>query len=345
MTVPRDIDLRQPGFIALALVNLVLQTVGLRDALLRADHVQTILSGLGLLISFVLGFLIISRKISPRLVFRVILWAVCIWYSLFIVEAVMRPDAVSWGLYMTQLVLVAVACLLLPMRRAALLSSASGVAMMLVSLTRANVDVSLLAMVAFIGALIGFLSFHGQGVRETLSPYSGEGSREAQTGLLKRQAALFALRDSVQHRPAALSGMTVLLITVDSIAPLSELLGGSAVSALMQRCAGRLRAELRPNEFAGLWDNHTFLVTLQTEAGEAGLARAEELRRIVAQTAADMGPALVRAGAAVLERGQTLEEGLAVANARLFYAKAQAGASTVSSTVSSDELQGQLHGA
>ncbi|WP_427132081.1 GGDEF domain-containing response regulator [Pseudarthrobacter sp. S9] len=159
--------------------------------------------------------------------------------------------------------------------------------------------------------------------------------RNTELDLLSRTDALTGLHNRrhledelAHHRAEAVrhhDPLCVLLLDIDHFKLVNDRYGHPAGDVVLARFADRLSSELRAGDVAGRWGGEEFLVVLPRTDLDAALVVADRIRRAIAATpmvAAGVEIAVTVSGGCALGPGESADELVDVADARLYAAKA-----------------------
>jgi diguanylate cyclase (GGDEF)-like protein len=169
------------------------------------------------------------------------------------------------------------------------------------------------------GGVVSLLVLHTRRLRQ----WSG---MDALTGLAERRPFIERMKEELALTAARGSQLSLAVIDVDGFRTFEEHEGADRAERAVQMLALTLRRLLRPGDFAARFGTQEFVVALVNTEPDEGVRVAEELRRRLGQIPLESSGDVTRLSVCVgvgcwpLD-GETFEEVLAKADARLYYAK------------------------
>ena len=153
--------------------------------------------------------------------------------------------------------------------------------------------------------------------------------RDPLTDLENRRAIVPILERETRRARRSLRPLCVAMIDIDHFKQVNDTHGHPVGDALLVQLAADLKLRLRATDHVSRWGGEEFLVLLPDTDADGALSVLDEVRAFVARAREQMPGFTISVGIAQWQLGQSAQELLAQADARLYQAK-QAGRNRVS---------------
>lgn len=324
--------LRVPGLLVLGVLAVTSQGFELQSALAAGDTLRAALGAVTLLISLTVTLLMLARRLDLSALTPLILWFAGAWTVVQLVQAFGSPGPVAMPLYVSHLILVSVAYTLLPVVPATGAGVLSGLLVVVAAVTRTAVQWEVLSSVLFLAGLIGFMAVHGRPIRdqrvktELAMDLTGT---DVLTGLKSRRTGQERLQLLTRAGPKDRGRKAVVVLDVEQYGPDAapdRVAGDDA----LRRAASILQAHLNEPDFACRWGASELLVVLNDTTRPAADELVDWWRTRISLREKPSHRLTLRAGVAMFTEGRSVDQVLALAEARLYSARiadreAQAG--------------------
>lgn len=211
----------------------------------------------------------------------------------------------------------------LPLARSAFVSVGSWLTLVLVDGRAGSVNIAALVYTGFLSLLMALLSIHNRRLlsqERRVSEIRTLALCDELTGLPNRRA-LQARLDSLVAVGSAQGALVFL--DLDHFKRVNDTAGHQAGDQVLREVAGILQGQTRRVDPACRWGGEEFVLLLEDLDHASAVATVKRIQGVIRRTAFFRTPRLtVSAGLAMLSEGRTPGELIALADARLYRAKA-----------------------
>ncbi len=214
---------------------------------------------------------------------------------------------------------------LIPMRFAMMLSAAAYAALAALVLSRTTYDLGLLIYLASVTAVVGVVASFGQQVsahQQKAAAFQQQSLTDALTGLPNRRAllgelhVLWAAKDTSLTTPFAL-----LMLDLDHFKAVNDTHGHTVGDQVLQALGPALRGLIRSADILARWGGEEFMLLIPDTTAQGAYSTAARLSGLVLDSSAPIPGVTFSAGAALSHEARTLDDLLALVDARLHAAK------------------------
>lgn len=276
----------------------------------------------GAVITGILALLLVATRVAWPVVERIGLTAGYVWLATSIL-LVARGEVEPQTVFIGSLVMATFAFMWLPSTTAVLLAALGYATLWLPAM--GPPDVPALLALAVVTSQLWYLGAHGRTVErerfrnELLSQIA---STDPLTGLLNRRATAERL-DELMVTAAGGEGVALVLLDIDHFKRINDQMGHVRGDEALVAVAGSLMAHAQVL-VAARWGGEEFLVVCAAPTRVAAVGTAERLLAGVRELdRPGLPPMTVSGGLATFDEAPTVPEVLALADARMYLAKAR----------------------